>query len=244
MSNLERSIELNNHAATLINQGQYGEAIATLTPTIRCLRESTREPRTNDPMSAGSICFALDDCLASSSSSHNKSIHQQQQQQLQSNKCLHHAEGYQFEQAVFIPVDLIEVPTNAHTYSLLSVVVLFTLALSNHLAASSHVGESQQQACLLRAVKLYDLTYSLMTKQGLLGPASVQFALAVVNNMGVIFHLVGDADKAQQCFERNLSIIMMLVDTGMGGTVTHLDGYFRNSSSFVQDGITTTAGAA
>ena len=128
--------------------------------------------------------------------------------------------------------------SSSKSFAIATVVVMFNLALAHHLKAATALASSQgpsdvyQQQSFLKAARLYELCYNLIVKQDLMDSSSIQFSLAIVNNLGMIYHALNETAKAKKYFEQSLSIIMFMVDNGMGDSIDQLDGYFRNTTTF------------
>ena len=252
MAAFQIALQHNNYAASLIEQGKLDDAIASLTPCIRTLREYRNiqqgEEATTTTTPVISSCFdlakTLDQFMAI-----RPDQHQQQQDDMMDtdgsctsnnsinmNKSCYQSGGFTYDRAVYVP-EVLSVTSNPKSFALATVVVMFNLALAHHLKAATSLSAHgpygiHQHQSFLKAARLYELCYNLIVKQDLMDSSSIQFSLAIVNNLGMIYHALNETAKAKKYFEQSLSIIMFMVDNGMGDSIDQLDGYFRNTTTF------------
>ena len=135
-------------------------------------------------------------------------------------------------------------------YCFSSVVVLYNLALAHHLYALSLTrrrgagigskGEGSTteeiQRYFSKASQLYEHSYNLCDGEGMLDCSSMLFSLILVNNMGSTFRSLNEQYKATQCFQRNLSMTMFIVDSGAltaGGSTRIPEAVLRNAMQLV-----------
>jgi hypothetical protein len=102
--------------------------------------------------------------------------------------------------------------------------IFFNLALSHHLRGTTmEQEETAKQAALLSAMRLYELSYSLlMQQQAKKNGEHVEdedpqtdslfetLALATLNNLGWIHEFMRSPDKATRCYDHLMSIFMYL----------------------------------
>lgn len=106
-----------------------------------------------------------------------------------------------------------------------SVAIMFNLALAHHLNAlhgqcfgqqglmfSSPFRTTHAVSTLEQAIALYELAYTVHMQED--AELSVEFTMAIINNLGHIHRLMGDEEKSSQCFRHLLSTIMFLQSYG------------------------------
>jgi hypothetical protein len=87
---------------------------------------------------------------------------------------------------------------------------MYNMALAHHMNALFNCTEQDdRQAGLDQAVALYELAYNVHMQEEDAN-LSVEFTMAIVNNLGHIHRLKGDETKADQCFNHLLSTILFL----------------------------------
>ena len=120
-------------------------------------------------------------------------------------------------------------PTELSTYyCLASAIVMFNLALAHHLRALQVAKEAEAEEAesspmssfasmegyFRKASHLYEYCYNLCEVEGMLDRSgSIAFTLILVNNMGMVYRSLNDTDKSIHCFQRNLSMTMILIDS-------------------------------
>ena len=124
----------------------------------------------------------------------------------------------------------------------ISLSIIFNLALAHHLRAIEEVDASSNHQELSRAMRLYELAYKLQAHGDTGSGISTLYIMSTLNNLGQIHKALNEADTASKCFENLLSAMMFTVHTG--GTLPEqaLDGFMRNMTQSVLR--TPCAGAA
>ncbi|KAG7347350.1 tetratricopeptide repeat protein [Nitzschia inconspicua] len=108
-----------------------------------------------------------------------------------------------------------------------SVAVMFNLALAHHLNSllhrlhghkdhemSNHSQRTPGVSTLGQATALYELAYTVHMQEDV--ELSVEFTMAIINNLGHTHRLMGDKEKADQCFRHLLSTILFVRSYGGG----------------------------
>jgi tetratricopeptide (TPR) repeat protein len=104
-----------------------------------------------------------------------------------------------------------------------SIAIIFNLALAHHLSAL-HGPLNRPMSILKKAIALYELAYTVQMQED--AELSVEFTMAIVNNLGHIHRLLGDLEKTNQCFRHLLSTILLLRSYG---------GEYSDSSCYHND---------
>jgi hypothetical protein len=103
---------------------------------------------------------------------------------------------------------------------------MFNLALAHHLSAL--YGPVNRCACTLeQAIDLYELAYTVQMQED--AKLSIEFTMAIINNLGHIHRLLGDEDKGSQCFRHLLSTIFFLRSYGE----RHINSVCCHTDTFV-----------
>ena len=151
--------------------------------------------------------------------------------------------AYIHRQAVPIPFDIID---GDHKSSLcLSSMIVFNIALVNHLLSENMNHEEQRSMYLMRSIKLYELVCRMLQDHSSEHDSPL-FMMVTINNMGVACQQFGDIDKSNQCFQYLVSALFLLSECqgknhydGINQQVvigttetptTFTDGFFRNVS--------------
>jgi hypothetical protein len=136
--------------------------------------------------------------------------------------------------------NFIENPISKEEYSRLSMVCLYNMALSYHLAGLEKHGECDTgQISSSRspsidasvdhlfglALAYYEMAYRiLVSEQDVLASQ----AMVILNNVGHIHRLSGDQEGAKKCFQYLLSTMVYLQETGNAGQIHHWEFFFSN----------------
>jgi len=106
---------------------------------------------------------------------------------------------------------------------------MFNLALSYHRYGVEEGGKLY----LSKAIKLYELAYTLLTSEE---PAGYPIMLAAIfNNLGHANDCFGQCTRAQQCYQHLLMLLVYLVGSGQGVDMNNdiWKQFFRNVTSLV-----------
>lgn len=219
------AMRLNNRGAQHIDAGRYGSAISTL---VKALKVSEKVTITE---ACGCEHCSLDSCMKQRTSQPPCQL----PRETISTVCPQQPESvYVYERPICISQKSME---EEHCPGvILSLIIIFNLALAHHLSAI------QNNACpklLQKALHLYELAYQLQREENDNG--SLRFTMIVANNLGQIHRAVNNESKHQQCLEHLLSTMMYLVDSRVKGE-PEFDGFLRNASQLIFKGK--CAGAA
>jgi tetratricopeptide (TPR) repeat protein len=177
------AIQQNNIAASMIERGQYIEAINILKVMIANIRDDLRDQMVKELRS-------------------DESESPLQQFILQSLKD-RPGQGddimYMYNQAVHIPLHSATVTDNAP--AAVSSVLIFNFALALDMSADKTAHKALRDSHLTKALSLYRLVMALNSRSTLL-------CMIVLNNVGLIHRRYNDHSRAQQCFNKLLAIWM------------------------------------
>jgi tetratricopeptide (TPR) repeat protein len=181
------AIQQNNIAASMIERGQYIEAINILKVMIANIRDDLRDQMVKKNHS-------------DESSESDESESPLQQFILQSLKDRPGQDDgilYMYNQAVHIPLHVATVTDNAP--AAISSVLIFNFALAQHMSADKTANKASRDSCLAKALSLYRLVMALNSRSTLL-------RMIVLINVGLIHRRYNDHSRAQECFNRLLTI--------------------------------------
>jgi tetratricopeptide (TPR) repeat protein len=241
--------QLNSQGATLLENGQYEEAQFAFTKALKIFQQMMNERHNNDVVDqhyqpAKQATSSLDQCM--------------KQILLPVERPTADIPSSDGEYFIYdSPLGINACPPNGTWQDISttdSAIVIFNLALSLHLGSVKSNGTQQlsspsetldeQSKQLEMAKSLYELAYRL---QGQIDETqcNFRFIFAVTNNLGHVLKSLQKPQRAIQCYEHLLSMLMYVVDCsagGGGGTPSsevisaggaEMDGYFRNTSRLV-----------
>jgi tetratricopeptide (TPR) repeat protein len=208
----ERTINLNNEAVSLINQGKHENAAKILGHALT-LSKQNMLGASDSVCSKAKANFSLDHCMIQSAST---------------NKLAQHTKGgsfYIYQQAILLPQNM---PADFDSSIITSIIIIFNLALAHHLVANDHAGVEKQRF-LKKAAKLYELALNLHSQEKNLD--STIYIMACVNNLGLIYRELSDVSTAERCFQHLLQTLMFMVDCRRDTfDFSLLDGFFNNAT--------------
>jgi tetratricopeptide (TPR) repeat protein len=214
---------LNNHAAGLIRDGKFEIAIVILTKALRCARNimSNCDGKVHQRIPKEET--TLDSCMVRTRPETDDKSHSEMDIDKQDS-------GY------YIYRTPMQVPSTMKSSSyeeqvILSVTIMFNLALAHHLSFLDE-GFEHPRSRIRKAIKLYEYAYTMQRDERLISNAF--FTMATLNNVGQIYQTMKASDLAEKCFQQLLATLMFVVDCGEGrGTFSGLEGFFQNTTHLV-----------
>ena len=144
-----------------------------------------------------------------------------------------------FRDAIEIPIQsMIRSRLNDKMVMKLSIVVLYNLGLSFHLSAM----ETNSLDKVLRAKMLYEMAFEMHMEEGC--DVTLLYTLALMNNLGLIYHVLGECQRSQHCFQSMLSTMMFLLEADDARKIKQWDGLLSNVLSYVYHDSKVAAPAA
>jgi hypothetical protein len=212
MNAFDKAINQSNYGASLIEAGNYADAVHQLTEALSAFKHVMNQTSVSDEVCAP-LKTSLDKCMEDSSSASQKSIDEEMQGQ------------FMYKQAITIPRDI---GMGYKDGVMVSCMIIFNLAMAYHL----HGAEDPQEnvGSLVRSLKLYELSFNLQREEQF--ENNVLFTLSVVNNLGLVHRLLQDDESATKCFEHVLSTLMYLTDCGEASKA-QLQGFFVNLTDVI-----------
>ena len=228
MSNhpLNVAIELNNVSAEQIINGKFTEAVKNLGAALQASKQLMALASDIPSSSSHSDMMTLDDCMRQGRSTNNKKyiviqsaeevgestndtytmysqpIHVQQQQ-----RQVDTVEG----KSLTIDDDC----DDSLQFDVVSTSILFNLALAHHLSAKHDLSSTTKEAKLNKAARLYELASNLEQKRFEPGTNPL-FMMTIVNNLGAIYHDLGQQENSKRFFQHLLSTMLFITEFGKG----------------------------
>jgi tetratricopeptide (TPR) repeat protein len=208
---MQSIIDMNNEAALLTENGLYKEALQTLDVALRALQTTSLN---NDD---GELDIAF--------------VPHSEREQPQKPVS-------PFEDAEMDGDFIYRSPIRCNSNSLeaeeaddlhLSVIILFNMALANHLWAI--IGKNVRTQRLRKALKLYELSFFM--QMGGSGQLNMTQVLAMVNNCGQVYKQLNRERKARKFFQHMLSTIMTMVAVGEAQEIDQMDGFIWTASQLI-----------
>eukprot|EP00534_Pseudo-nitzschia_fraudulenta_P001162 CAMPEP_0201128942 /NCGR_PEP_ID=MMETSP0850-20130426/35290_1 /ASSEMBLY_ACC=CAM_ASM_000622 /TAXON_ID=183588 /ORGANISM="Pseudo-nitzschia fraudulenta, Strain WWA7" /LENGTH=408 /DNA_ID=CAMNT_0047398283 /DNA_START=47 /DNA_END=1273 /DNA_ORIENTATION=- len=97
---------------------------------------------------------------------------------------------------------------------------------NKHKRAASSSKNKHSHKLLLRARKLYELSFEMHLDESC--DVSLDFTLALINNLGLVYEKLGQKQRSKTCFKNMFSTMMYLMDTKESHTVKEWDGLMSN----------------
>mmetsp|Transcript_2880 Transcript_2880/g.5190 ORF Transcript_2880/g.5190 Transcript_2880/m.5190 type:complete len:237 (-) Transcript_2880:126-836(-) len=135
--------------------------------------------------------------------------------------------------ADFVYQNPLRIPNDKDEERELSCIILFNMALANHLWALEDV---EKEDCALRskrlkkALKLYEMSFSLQVDYGSMTITSI---LALVNNSASIYKHFNKVQRANKFYNHMLSSLMAMIELGEASEVEQLEGFLHNVSKLI-----------
>lgn len=116
---------------------------------------------------------------------------------------------------------------------MLSFALVFNLAIAFHLGAIHHrsgnnANSSTTKKRLMKALAFYKLGLSMIQNEQL--SLGIMESIAVANNQAHVYSLLGQAKKADECYQQVLSDIMYVADCGQQGEIPLFERFFANAT--------------
>jgi hypothetical protein len=228
---------INNHAAELIEQEEYGEAVEALTSGIKLARrlmirsELLNEDEQTIPLpvevspSGGEThsppSFVRSDRIGTPVAFHEP----------ESGEAALSVHKYLCTRPIFVPSkDCLSLSLSSYAFAM-----LFNMALSYHLGAI--VRRKGRKFDFKSALDLYELAYTIQLQQDIKVP--LFHSCAIVNNTAHVQISLNNEKAATQCFQHLISILMLAVEEGPGNVCGSSDsfvGFFHNVASIMLEG--------
>lgn len=112
-------------------------------------------------------------------------------------------------------------------------ILTYNCALAYHLNGMELTQVEGRSTSLKHALSLYQKSHAIHLKMGQVEDADVSFSLAILNNVGQIYSLMGNMVASARCFHRMLRILMVVVSRTDETCTAETDLFFGNCSRFV-----------
>ena len=111
--------------------------------------------------------------------------------------------------------------------TVLAYCILYNLALTHHLHAVSVQDPHKSWKHMQKAASLYELAHNLHVSEHI--PQTYIETMAMINNLGHVFHFLGEIDKADKCSKHLLSCLMVVLDISDHGSDNEIvEGFLGN----------------
>jgi hypothetical protein len=209
---------LNNNAAALLESGDFRGAILQLQLALTPVKHLMKN-KCSCNLCSGPVSVVLDHVMAA-----RPPKRQGQDEQ-------HHQGGdYIYGQAIYLPKDLVQESATKYLSRLtIAVAVTFNMALAHQLLATQ--GGIYRNALLGKAARIYERSFTMFQNHG--SDGGTIFVLASLNNLAMIHKASGNDFVASKCFQRLLSMLMILVDRGHEQSAPCFDGFLTNTAHLV-----------
>lgn len=208
-------IQKNNEAVYQISSGKFPEAIENLTSALNACRQYMGE---ECQLESERPITSLDQCMT-----HSEATHFPEDKGRNGS--------YVYRQGIYIPI---EVAQERQSSVMVSTILIFNLALAQQLPEANPVSK---QSKLIKAARLYDLAFNMQREEQL--GDNIYFALATVNNLGVIYQQLEEKEAANQCFEHLLSTLMLVLDCGE--STPQFGRFIHNATSILSKTVSAPA---
>jgi hypothetical protein len=132
-------------------------------------------------------------------------------------------EHFIFRDPIEIPFDVVSSSEpSRNLVNKFVVVIMYNLALSVHLSAIQYNDISSLQ----RARKLYELAFQMHLEESC--DVTLLYSLALMNNLGLIYHVLGEEERSKTCFKNMLATMMYLLESDEAKTIKQWDGLLSN----------------
>jgi tetratricopeptide (TPR) repeat protein len=216
---------MNNGGVALMKRANYSEAIASYTAALAKVKQMLIEDENDedssdvaDEQSGGSsdsIAFAQDD-FPTGAESDSKELMMSDPN----------------SRSIFCrPILLRNRNEKAcvELYNKFSFAIMFNLALAHHLSGMKCT--ESKRGKLRKALRLYEFAYSIQMQEDV--QLQITYTLGMVNNLGHIQELLGEEQKAQQCFQHLLSTLMYVMESGEESNEGQWDVFLHNVTHLV-----------
>ena len=115
----------------------------------------------------------------------------------------------------------------------LSVILVFNIALAHHLLAMDLEHNNAKRPLLLkRAVQLYKLGYSMQVEENDVR-LSLTYTMATINNWAQITKELNDEQQSKRLFKHLLVSLMVIIESGATDEIDEIDGFMGNASKII-----------
>lgn len=246
-----QAVVFNNQGTALLQSGRYEEAVTAFTAVLEILKPFI--PGAARPVAS----FGLHGPMSPSATSNNANSGGSSCPPCPSNAdkvcCVQGQDPYQhhasmkvapsssswgpyfvFQDPIDIPLDVIprQSSPSQKLITKFVVVVTYNLALAVHLCSLLYQNQPEQlRVGLSRAQKLYELAFQMHLQESC--DVTLLYSLALMNNLGLIYRMLGDEERSQRCFGNQLTTMMYLLEAQEAQTIKQWDGLFSNVMELV-----------
>ncbi|KAL3938100.1 MAG: hypothetical protein SGBAC_006906 [Bacillariaceae sp.] len=203
---LQQVIDMNNTAVGRMKDSHPEDAFEMLILAVRCFKSI--QPQSSVPVTP--ICdqeSVITACLI------------QEQEGWKDDTKIESNRRFVYSIACSIP--------NTLNIEYMAPVMLFNLALSRHCQANQIYNNDRVRRLILsKATKLYEIAFHSYLSVG--GTRSGLMAIAITNNIALIYEEVGESKLAQQCFESLRCVLVKLLEIGDTAEMPYAYDFLHN----------------
>jgi hypothetical protein len=238
-SSLFRSVLYNNQGVGCIALGQFDGAIAAFTNSLEILRPLLADSVVGPAAFEETSSMVMEDACTSSAAHSMEAptiqlpttqVKEPESPTAAASCCTSggvkrdrgSGRNFVFRDPIEIPLAALTSQPSEQLYTKLTLVVMYNLALSFHLSALKSTSVSR----LLRAKRLYEFVFQMHLEDTC--DATLLYSLALMNNLGLIYNVLGDEERSSQCFQHMLATMMFLLECDEAHTIKQWDGFISN----------------
>jgi tetratricopeptide (TPR) repeat protein len=218
-------MQLNNRGAFFLETRRYENAIACLGEALQDCKRGFRQNGQNPHRKFASSSASLDQ-LIKYYPEHVRRPHPEIDD--------HDSNDFVYSRPMYIPARTLHAEIQEYNF-VVSVAILFNLALAHHLLALENELDRDK---LQKALSLYKIAYELQLDESLEG--NTFFVMATFNNLGQIHKTLKERDTAYRCFQHLLSTLIFSIDNG-SCQISEIDVFFRSAFDMMFDSSSAAA---
>ena len=211
------AMEINNRAARLIECDRFSEALNLLGSALELVKNQ---------IDSESQTTTVQDANSGAGPSHDETCRKEtiKRRVLQLKK-LGCGDDFLYDKPIYVK----NIPVNHFDY--ISVILIFNMALCNHLSVLETDDCVTKEVRLQSALKLYELGFQMHMKGDLY--LDMTYALAMINNCALIYKVLNRQRRAQKFLTHMLSSLMIMIECGEASSLDELDGFLKNASRII-----------
>lgn len=203
---LQQVIDLNNTAVCRMKTSHPQDAVEMLTKAVRCYKSIQHQSHV--PVTP--ICdqeSVINTCLIREQECWNDGM------KIESNN------QFAYYSACSIP--------NTLELEYVAPIVVFNLAITRHFQGSQiQTDDSARRHLLTTATRLYEISFHAYLAAG--GSRRGLMAIAITNNVALIYEEFGESVLAQKCFELLHTVLAQLLKSGDAAVMPYAYDFLRN----------------
>jgi hypothetical protein len=241
-ASIVQSIVFNNDGVDEMEHGLYDNAIISFTHALEILRPFVHATNAEGNMVYENDVKQIDSrgsqhgrrCSTTTSTQTNPTADSDESSKIEVDECdttccndddstFTVDKDFVFRDPIEIPIRFIAKRAPSRKFFVkLTIVVMYNLALAFHLSALQTLSHDR----LIRAKKLYEYAFQMHLQESC--DVTLLYSLALMNNLGLIYRLLRDQDRSNECFQNMLATMMFLLEADEARTIKQWDGLLSN----------------